>query len=92
MQNPPGRPIVSSIGSLTEHLVDLFLKPLVTNLPSYIRDTMVFLNELQDVVWEERMSFVTLDIVGLYTCIENEKGKQALNYFLGNRSVSLQEH
>uniref|UniRef100_A0A8C1VAJ4 Uncharacterized protein n=1 Tax=Cyprinus carpio TaxID=7962 RepID=A0A8C1VAJ4_CYPCA len=44
--NPPGRPIVAGNNSLTEPLsnfVDLVLRPLVTSLPSYPRDTADFL-------------------------------------------------
>lgn len=39
--NPPGRPIVSGNGSLTENFsqhVDKYLRPYVVSLPSYIRD------------------------------------------------------
>ena len=49
--NPPGRPIVSSNRSPTERIsafVDLVLKPLVVNSPSYIRDTKDFLRRLLD--------------------------------------------
>uniref|UniRef100_A0A673N3A4 Uncharacterized protein n=1 Tax=Sinocyclocheilus rhinocerous TaxID=307959 RepID=A0A673N3A4_9TELE len=40
--DPPYRPIVSGIGSLTEKLsifIDYYLQPLVKQLPSYLRDT-----------------------------------------------------
>uniref|UniRef100_A0A673IKZ9 Uncharacterized protein n=1 Tax=Sinocyclocheilus rhinocerous TaxID=307959 RepID=A0A673IKZ9_9TELE len=40
--NPPGRPIVAGNNSLTEplsNLVDFVLRPLVTSLSSYLRDT-----------------------------------------------------
>ncbi|XP_078502402.1 uncharacterized protein LOC144756435 [Lissotriton helveticus] len=93
--NPPGRPIVSSIGSVTEHMsefVDGFIKPLVVNLPSYVRDTTDILNKLQDFKWEDGMILATLDVVGLYTCIEMDKGIQALEHFLGSRSASLRHH
>lgn len=42
---PPGRPIISGIGSLTEKIssfVDYFLKPHVFSLPSYVRDSSDF--------------------------------------------------
>ena len=42
----PGRPVVSTCGSITRNLsvlVDSFLKPLIPTIPSYIRDTKHFL-------------------------------------------------
>ena len=50
LDNPPGRPIVSSNQCPTERIsafVDLHLKPLVSALPSYIRDTKDFLFKLE---------------------------------------------
>ena len=50
LENPPLRPIVSSIGSLTEPLsqyVDHFLRVHVQNLPSYLGDTTDVLNLIQ---------------------------------------------
>ncbi len=46
---PPGRPIISGIGTLTELIsgyIDNILKPLLPDIPSYIRDTTDFLNKL----------------------------------------------
>lgn len=83
------------IGSLTEHLseyVDLFLKPLVVNLPSYIEDTTDVLTKLLDVEWDPSLMFATFDVVGLYTCIENKLGQIALPHYLSKRSASLTEH
>lgn len=40
---PPGHPIISGNGSITENLskfIDSYLRPFVTNLPSYIKDTI----------------------------------------------------
>lgn len=45
-----GRPIVSGIGSLTENIsayVDHFIKSEVITLPSYIRDSIDFINTLK---------------------------------------------
>lgn len=42
MDNPSGKPIVSGNGCLTENLstfIDAHLRPFVTQIPSYIRDT-----------------------------------------------------
>ncbi len=49
---PPGRPIVAAIGSLTEQIsafVDFHLQPLVTSLPSYIKNTMEFIELMKNV-------------------------------------------
>ena len=51
LDNPPGRPIVSGNGCPTEHIsqfVDHFLKPIVQDLRSYIKDTTHFLSILRD--------------------------------------------
>ena len=48
-QNPPGRPIVSANNHPTEHIseyVSDILNPLVSKLPSYIKDTTDFLRKL----------------------------------------------
>ena len=47
--NPPGRPIASGIGTLTEYVsafVDRELQPLLANIPSYIKDTTDLLIKL----------------------------------------------
>ena len=47
--NPPGRPIVSGIGTLTEYVsafVERELQPLLANIPSYIKHTTDFLNKV----------------------------------------------
>ena len=47
---PPGRPIISGSGSITENIskfVDFHIKPLVATLPSYLQDTPDFLRCLQ---------------------------------------------
>uniref|UniRef100_A0A671S2M5 Uncharacterized protein n=1 Tax=Sinocyclocheilus anshuiensis TaxID=1608454 RepID=A0A671S2M5_9TELE len=52
LQNPRGRPIVSCIGSLTEPLsifIDHYLRPIVAEQPSYLRDTMNFNHQLKNI-------------------------------------------
>ena len=47
--NPPGRPIVWGVVTLTEYVsafVDWELQPLLANIPSYIEDTTDYLNKL----------------------------------------------
>ncbi|XP_077137274.1 uncharacterized protein LOC143799701 [Ranitomeya variabilis] len=64
-EKPPGRPIISGIGSLTCHLshyIDLFLQDLVKSLPSYLRDSTQLIEELRDIEWEDNYSFISLDV------------------------------
>ena len=81
LDNPPGRPIVSGNGCPTERIsqfVDYFLKPIVQNTRSYIRDTTHFLNLLQNHKNTPENTFlVTLDVSSLYTNIPNDLGIEA---------------
>ena len=49
---PPGRPILSANECPTERIsafVDFFLKPLVKEIPSYIKDTTDFINKIEEI-------------------------------------------
>lgn len=92
---PPGRPIVSGIGGPTERLaeyVDLFLGPLVRNLPSYIQDSKHILSIMADMEWQQGTMLVTLDVVSLYTSINPALGLEAISKILSNRPASLWAH
>ncbi|KAJ1186782.1 hypothetical protein NDU88_003563 [Pleurodeles waltl] len=92
---PPGRPIISGIGSPTEHIseyIDSFLQPLVHNLPSYIQDTRDLLCQLEDIEWTEDCMFICLDVSSLYTSIPLEKGLEMLQLTLSSRDATLYEH
>ena len=69
----PGRPIVSSNGHPTERIsqfVDYYLKPLVHNTTSFIKDTTHFLNKLDQLgLLPSNAILVTLDVSSLYTNI-----------------------
>ena len=62
--NPPGRPIVSSIGSLLENTSRYvnFLAPHVQTLTSYCRDSKDFLMKIQNIPWESSYLLITLDV------------------------------
>ena len=81
LDNPPGRPIVSGNGCPTEHIsqfVDFFLKPIVQNTESYIKDTTHFLSILRATGnLPDNTLLVTLDVSSLYTNIPNDIGIQA---------------
>ena len=91
IENPPGRPIVSSYQAPTERIsafVDLVLKPLVQKLPSYIRDTKDFLRELNSLPSLPPGAIVfTMDVVGLYSHIPHVDGLKACHTLLERRTV-----
>ena len=74
----PGRPVISSYGSLTENIsviVDRFLKPHIPSIPSYVRDTNHFLERLRNLVdLPVGALLVTLDVTALYPSIPHEDG------------------
>ena len=85
----PGRPIVSSNSHPTERIsqfVDYHLQPLVTKLPSYIKDTTHFLNKLNSIGQlpsaNNGVLLVTLDVASLYTNIPHNDRIQACSDFL----------
>lgn len=87
---PPGRPIVSSYGSPTERIsafVDEQLQPLVTKLPSYIKDTNDFLEKISKVQQPipQNSLLVSIDVASLYTSISHDNGIKAAKSFLDTR-------
>ena len=96
LDHPPGRPIVSGINGPTEklsELMDHWLQPIVTKLPSYVQDTTHMLQVLQD--WnlhygpfDDNTLLVTLDVVGLYTNIPHDDLHTTLHHFLDNGTAS----
>ena len=79
--NPPGRPMVSGSGGLTEKIsqfVDHFIGPLVPLSRSYISDSTHMINILKDFQIFPNMLLCTLDITSLYTNIPNSEVVQAI--------------
>ena len=89
---PPGRPIISGCGSITENLsafVDHHAKPLVEKIPSYLQDTPDFLRQLEEVKKTPLPpnSFpVSIDVVGLYSNIPHQEGINCMREALNTRS------
>ena len=87
----PGRPIVSSCGAPTEKIsqfVDYHLRPLVENLPSFIKDTTSFITKLQSLNnIPEGTLLVTLDVSSLYTNIPHHEGIEACTEALNTRTI-----
>ena len=89
---PPARPIISGNGSITENLsrfVDFHAKPLVKDLPSYIKDTPDFLRKISSVNSQEKIPdgaiLVSIDVSSLYTNIPMNEGIQAMEEALNKR-------
>lgn len=94
-KRPPGRPIVSSVGGLTENLsrfIDYFLSQSVRQLASYIKDSTDFINHISEVEWDLSYCMIVLDITSLYTCIEHQQGLDATRYFLQKRPLKYAQH
>ncbi|XP_078524347.1 uncharacterized protein LOC144797570 [Lissotriton helveticus] len=95
LEAPPGRPIVSSTGSLLENTsryIDFFLQPFVRLLPSYVRDTSDFLRIINGITWNPNYLLLSFDVTSLYTCIPQNLGIDACKHFLRGRSLSFLIH
>lgn len=87
LQKPPGRPIVSGIGSIFQPLaiyVDSFLQNIVKELPHCLKDTTDFLNRLDTVKTDQATWLCTYDIKSLYTSIPTQEGMEATREKLKN--------
>ena len=74
------RPIVSGINGLTEKVsefLDYFLQPIVTHIPSYLKNTRDLLTELENIPITNHTILCTVDVKSLYLCIPQEEGTEA---------------
>ena len=83
---PPGRPVINSINSPTSNIskyVDHQLHPIVTKLPSYVKDTTDFVKKLDTVkTAPDNCYLVTMDVKSLYTNIPHAEGIDAVKTFM----------
>ncbi|XP_073530808.1 uncharacterized protein [Phyllobates terribilis] len=89
LECPPGRPIVSGIGSICEKAciyIDFFLQPLVTSLPSYLRDSSHLIRTLTSLCLPDHFLLITVDVESLYSNIAHKDGIAAVLYFLNATS------
>lgn len=70
------------VTSRLSQYVDIFLQPLVTTLPAYIRDSSHVLDTLQQYRWERGYLWLSLDVCSLYTSIPHAGGLRAAEHFL----------
>ena len=88
LTNPPGRPIISGIDSISEpasQYIDHFIKPFVFTLPSYIQDTTHVLNKIEEIKNIGDAFMVTMDVTSLYSNIKHEDGLKAAEHYLQQR-------
>uniref|UniRef100_A0A8C5MHD2 Reverse transcriptase domain-containing protein n=1 Tax=Leptobrachium leishanense TaxID=445787 RepID=A0A8C5MHD2_9ANUR len=82
---PPGRPIISGIGSVSSRLseyIDHQLQPFVINTTAHLKNTTEILNILNYIKWEDDLLLVTSDVQSLYTIIPHRNGLEATEHFL----------
>ena len=80
--NNPGRPIVNSIGSVTEKIsafVDEHLRKFTPRIPSYVKDITHFINITKNIQLDPEDLLVTIDVSSLYTKIPYTEGISAIN-------------
>ena len=85
------RPICAGSNSVTNRLsnfVDILLKPFVRHVKGHIRDDLDFLNKLKTDT-DEKKILATFDITSMYTNINNDLGKEAINYWIEKDPDSL---
>ena len=78
----PGRPIVNSIGSITEKIsvfVDAHLRQFTPRIPSYVKDTTHFINIMKNIQLDPEDLLDIINVSSLYTNIPNTEGIAAIN-------------
>ncbi|CAJ0946046.1 unnamed protein product [Ranitomeya imitator] len=93
--NPPGRPIVSSVGSMCERAgeyLDFFLQPIASSLPSFVRDSSHFIDICSQVILPTDFLLITCDVESLYSNIDHKDGIGALAYFLDKKTSMDRAH
>ena len=83
---PVGRPIVSAISCPTErlsHFLDTLFQPIVSKLPTYIKDTNHALQILHNLSQNSQIPQIifSMDVTALYTSIPHHDGLKAVKHF-----------
>ena len=89
-QNPPGRPIVSSIDCPTEkisQMVDIILRDFAQKGKSFIKDTPDFLRKIAQIKLNKDEWLFTMDVQGLYTNIPHDSGLKAVEEIISHRTT-----
>lgn len=83
--NPPGRPIIASINSLTSHVskyIDIFLQNYVVELHSYFKDAASQISLFKNFRWQPNFKWAALDVTSLYFKLPQSRGISAVSSFL----------
>ena len=67
---PPGRPIISQIGTITEYIgryIDHFLVPIVQKQHTYIRDSSDFIQKIESIKPQDNCLLCSFDISQMFT-------------------------
>ena len=89
---PPGGPNVAAINSVTSHIskiLDYHIKPMVENLPSYVKDTSHMISLIGLGMIPQGTLLATFDVESLYTNIPHTGGLEAMQHFLQQRDSTL---
>lgn len=69
LTNPKWRPVVSGIGAISEKasiFVDCYMHQFVLSLPSYTKDSIHFLQQIDNLAIPPKAIMVTIDVEALY--------------------------
>eukprot|EP00079_Xenopus_tropicalis_P036647 XP_017950418.1 PREDICTED: uncharacterized protein LOC108647884 [Xenopus tropicalis] len=93
LANPPGRPIVSNVGSLWQPpaiLIDMHLQELLPSLEPSLKDTTDFLNRLNNVNMPDGdFILCSLDVRDLFTSIPHEEGIECIRHYLTGANLQM---
>ena len=93
-KNNPGRPIINSVGSLTETLsafIDEILRKYSKLARSYVKDTSHFLQIIKDVNTNQGDLIATVDVTALYTNIPHQDGITRIIKYLRKHGAPTKE-
>ncbi|XP_043944884.1 uncharacterized protein LOC122816198 [Protopterus annectens] len=84
LEKPPFRPIISGSKSKTFNIgvtIDAWTKHIYENVSHLTKDSWNFLGNLTPLIWQKDLTFLTVDVVDLFSSIPGEIG---LEYFFNS--------
>ena len=85
------RPIVAGPSCVTSRLsnfLDILLKPYLNHVKRYVKDSVDFLNKLPKESHEKEV-LITLDVTNMYTNIDHNLAKEAIDFWLSTHPECL---